>query len=216
MQARISGPKRFHMKVGLTSREKLYENNNVDFIFDENNIWTWFEFRPWPNLQVGSFMLTGDSIDYANADLGVMTIREPFANWQLGQHFNIRLSTVFQTLDVDGGELFDAQLVDLRMIYQFNIRSKFALTLQGSDITRNLSLYNDVEDLNNQTKDFGMQLIYSYKINLLSLMYLGYSDNDFQNDNLSSVQKNERAIFAKFSYMWQFKIMRKWVRLGEI
>ncbi len=203
MQARISGPKQSHLKVGITSRDKLYESADVNHVFDEKNIWTWFQFNPWSSLRVGSFMLIGDSIDYANVALGKMTILEPFTNWQLGKHFNVRLSTVFKKMDVEGGELFDAQLIDLRMVYQFNIRSKLALTLQGSDITRNLDLYTDSDDLDRQTKSFGTQLIYSYKINPLSLMYLGYSDSGFQNDNLSKIHKTDRTVFAKFSYMWQ-------------
>ena len=174
---------------------------NENRYFDEDRFMMFFQFKPLSNLTVGNFMILGDQIDFANNQLGEMTLFEPWVNWQIGKHFNVRMSVVNQSLDVPGGELFSAKLYDTRLAYQFNIRSRLSLTLQTTDIDRNQALYADVVDSN--AKSFGTQLIYSYKINPLSCVYLGYSDNARSNDDLDSLQNTDKTIFAKFSYMWQ-------------
>ena len=104
---------------------------------------------------------------------------------------------------------FKADLYDLRFAYQFNVRSRLSLTLQSVAVDRNLALYDDNQDNDPdndylaRSKNFGTQLIYSYKINPQSLFYFGYSDNAVEDDNVLSMQKTDRTIFAKFSYLWQ-------------
>lgn len=208
----IDGPMQFRTRFGIVQRER-YFNRDAGLVigednsyFDENRFMMFTEFKPFSNLTVGNFMAFGDQIDFANTQLGDLTLFEPFMRLQLGKHFNVNASTTFQTLDVPGGELFDATLYDLRFSYQFNTRSRLSLTLQNTDISRNTDLYNhaDDTDINARYKTLGTQLIYSYKINPLSLVYLGYSDRGFQDDELSSIKKDERTVFAKFSYMWQY------------
>ncbi len=194
----ISGPMQYQTNMGVVSRNRYYNNQ----YFDETRYLMWFQFKPWSNFTLGNFMLFGDQIDFSNTQLGEISLIEPYINWQMGKHFNIRLSSTYQKLQVPGGELFNAQLYDARLAYQFNIRSRLSLTLQTTDITRDPLLYTQFT-VNRNSKTFGTQLIYSYKINPLSLVYLGYSDNARNNDNLDSLLKTDKTIFAKFSYRWQ-------------
>jgi hypothetical protein len=208
----ISGPMQFQTRFGFVQRERYYNRDaelvvgNDNSYFDENRFMMFTEFKPLANLTVGNFMAIGDQVDFANTQLGDLTLFEPFMRLQLGKHFNINASTTFQTLDVPGGELFNAKLYDLRFGYQFSTRSRLSLTLQTTDIDRNPLLYTHEDDdgIDRTFKSLGTPLIYSYKINPLSLVYLGYSDRGFQDDELSSIKKEERTIFAKFSYMWQY------------
>ncbi len=194
----ISGPMQYQTNMGVVSRSRFYNQQ----YFDETRYLMWFRFKPWDNFTLGNFMLFGDQIDFSNSQLGEITLFKPYINWQMGKHFNLRLSSSYQKLDVAAGELFNAQLYDARLAYQFNIRSRLSLTLQTTDINRDPLLYTQFAvDRNNKT--FGTQLIYSYKINPLSLVYLGYSDNARDNDNLDSLLKTDKTIFAKFSYRWQ-------------
>ncbi len=199
----LSGPMQFQTNFGLVSRERFFQNDGLEGeYFDENQFMMWFQFKPLSNLTLGNFMLLGDQIDFANSQLGEISLFEPYINWQIGKHLNVRLSATSQTLDVPGGELFTAKLYDARLAYQFNIRSRLSLTLQARNVKRNESLYKDAVFRNR--KGFSTQLIYSYKINPLSLVYLGYSDKAKDNDNLDSLEKTDRTIFAKISYMWQY------------
>ncbi|MBV1911228.1 MAG: carbohydrate binding family 9 domain-containing protein, partial [Kangiellaceae bacterium] len=195
----LRGPKQFITNFGFVTRDRLYDEQ----LFKEDNFMMFFEFKPLSNLTVGNFMIIGDQIDYANTQLGERKLFEPFINWQLGKHLNIRVSGTQQALDVPGGELFNANLIDARISYQFNIRSRLSLTLQTTDIERNQALYTE-DEVDARSEYFSKQLIYSYKINPLSLVYLGYSDNEVDNDNLSSLTKTDKAVFVKFSYMWQY------------
>ncbi len=194
----LQGPMQFQSNFGVVTRKRFFDNE----FFDEDRFLMWFQFKPFANLTVGNFMLLGDQIDFANTQLGEISLFEPYINWQMGKHFNLRISATHQSLDVPGGELFTAKLYDTRLAYQFNIRSRLSLTLQTTDIDREPLLYFDAVDRN--SKSFGTQLLYSYKINPLSLVYLGYSDNAIDNDNLDSLEKTDKTIFAKFSYMWQY------------
>lgn len=195
----LRGPKQFNTNFGVVSRKRFFDNE----FFDENRFMMWFQFKPFSNLTVGNFLLLGDQIDFSNTQLGDMALFEPYVNWQIGKHLNARISATSQTLDVPGGELFSAILYDVRLAYQFNIRSRLSLTLQTTDIDRDQALYQ-FDEVDANTKNFATQLIYSYKINPQSLIYLGYSDSARDNDDLDSLEKTDKAVFAKFSYMWQY------------
>jgi len=201
----INGPLQFRTNFGFVDRKRFFE----DVYFDEDQFMMWFEFKPLSSLTLGNFMRLGDQVDFTHAQLGEVTLFEPYVKWQVGKHFNVNLTYTSQKLDVPGGELFEANLMDLRLAYQFNNRSRLSLTLQSTDINRNLALYEDNQDADPEndflarSKDFGTQLIYSYKINPQSLFYLGYSDNAFKDDNVTSLTKTDKTVFAKFSYLWQ-------------
>jgi len=201
----IRGPMQFNTNFGMVNRERFYD----DKFFDEDAFMMWFQIKPLSSLTIGNFMMLGDQVDYTHSQLGEIKLFDPYIKWQIGKHFSINLNHTNQALDVTGGELFKAKLTDMRMAYQFNTRSRLSLTLQTTSIMRNTALYvanndNDLEnDVDQKTKRFGTQLIYSYKINPQSLVYLGYSDNAIENDQIDSLEKFDKTIFAKFSYMWQ-------------
>jgi len=119
-------------------------------------------------------------------------------------------------LEVGGGPLFSANQYNIRLGYQFDMRSILKFVIQYTDIERDRDLYvdtyldedNDGEDdeddrPDSRSKYFSTQLIYSYKINPQTLFFLGYSDGGFQDDNLDRLERDQRTIFTKFSYAWQ-------------
>lgn len=197
----LRGPLQFNSNSGLVFRERYFDGE----YFDEEQFQMWFEIKPISGLTLGNFMRIGDQVDFANTQLGDGKLFEPYVRWQIGKHFNINLVYTNQSLDVTGGELFNAKLADLRLAYQFNIQSRLSLTIQATKIDRDLSLYNEDirDDFQSSSESVGTQLIYSYKINPQSLFYLGYSDNALENDDVQSLEKTDRTIFAKFSYLWQ-------------
>jgi len=83
--------------------------------------------------------------------------------------------------------------------------------VQYTDITRDKNLYranHDLEDSNDVTdlsRYFSTQLLYSYKVNPQTLLYLGYSDGGFQSAESNRLERDQRSLFAKFSYAWQEK-----------
>ena len=89
------------------------------------------------------------------------------------------------------------------------MRSILKFVVQYTDIERDVGLYifdetDDIEDRPHKTSQhFSTQLIYSYKINPQTLFFVGYSDGGYQDDDLDSLQRDQRTIFTKFSYAWQ-------------
>jgi hypothetical protein len=60
--------------------------------------------------------------------------------------------------------LYAANQSDIRLSYQFDIRSYVRLVVQYTDITRDPSMYLD-EGVDSHSKYFNTQLLYSYKLN---------------------------------------------------
>jgi predicted esterase len=89
------------------------------------------------------------------------------------------------------------------------MRSILKFVVQYTDIERDVGLYifdetDDLDDRPHETsRRFSTQLIYSYKINPQTLFFIGYSDGGYQNDDLDSLERDQRTIFTKFSYAWQ-------------
>jgi len=92
-------------------------------------------------------------------------------------------------------------LNDLRLTYQFGLRSFLRATVQYSDTKRSPSLY--ISAVDRRSKDLTTQLLYSYKIDPQTRFFIGYSDSGFQDDDLDEIAKTSWSIFSKLSYAWQ-------------
>ena len=198
----LEGQKQFFTNFGVVHREKLYDEQ----YFDETQFMMYAEMKPVANTQIGSFFRIGKQIDYANTQLGDGVLVEAFTEWDVNRHINASINYNYSHLDVDDGRLFTAHQADIRLSYQFSMRSRLKLVLQYTDIARDADLYDydDIEDRPDENdKFFSSQLIYSYKINPQTLFFVGYSDGGFQDDSLAELTRDERAVFTKFSYAWQ-------------
>jgi hypothetical protein len=201
----VNGPMQFFSNIGYLVRDRYYNGQT----FQESWWSNYSEITLMPGLRVGNFMRFGDNIDFANSQLAEVSSYSPYINWQIGKHFNVSLNYSDYTLDVLEGELLNAKVYDLRMAYQFDNRTRLSLTVQQRDINRNSAFYkanqdNDPDnDYTDEFSNMGTQLIYSYKINPLTLFYVGYSDAAINTENLSSLQKTDKTIFTKFSYLYQ-------------
>jgi predicted porin len=103
--------------------------------------------------------------------------------------------------DEAGVLIFDADLLDLRLTWQFSVRTFVRLTMQQQKVERNLAEYIDPET-DAHTESRGMQFLYSYQLNPQTVVYAGYSDNHIDNDDLDSLTKTDRTLFLKVSYAW--------------
>ena len=71
--------------------------------------------------------------------------------------------------------------------------------LQYTDIERDPSLY--IDPVESRSKDFFTQLLFTYKVNPRTALYLGYSDNYQGNSQVDMTQLNRTAFF-KIGYAW--------------
>lgn len=193
----ISGPMQSEFEFGGLSRDILFD----DVLFAENKISLFAEFQPRGGLLLGFWSRVGDQVDFDNTRLGDEVRIDPFARWNIGRHLLLRYDGVFVRLDrKDGAMIFDAAVHDVRLTWQFSVRSFLRLTTQFQDIERNLASYSDAVD--RRSRNVGRQLLYSYKINPQTVFFLGYSDALIDDDNLSGLTTTDRTWFLKIGYAW--------------
>ncbi|HPC88565.1 MAG TPA: hypothetical protein P5517_07020, partial [Candidatus Saccharicenans sp.] len=118
---------------------------------------------------------------------------------RLGKRLELGLSHMLSRLGVEGGRLFLANLTQSKLLYHFNSRTFFRAILQYRDVNRNPALYNFPVDEN--SKKLFTQLLFSYKLNPRTVLFLGYSDNYFGYNGVSLTQ-SDRTFFLKLGYAW--------------
>ncbi|MDP4984262.1 carbohydrate binding family 9 domain-containing protein [Pseudoalteromonas tunicata] len=193
----VKGQMRSYARLGLTHTDEFY----FDDFFKQNSAYIQAGFYPSQNIKLTLFTEYGSEIDYHHARLGDSFTFEPDLTWDVNNHLQIVLSHKFNYLELDGERLFTANVTDLRLYYKFNMQSMLKLILQYENIDKDQQLYQ--REISEVNKDYGTQLVYSYKLNAQTLFYLGYSDTGYQDDDLKSLQRNQRTFFTKFSYAWQ-------------
>ena len=149
----------------------------------------------------GELSLTfGDKIDYQNNRIA--DYQEIYANTRMNptSHLEVDLSYTYETLDSAAGKIYDANLVELRVSYQFDVNSYLKLNIVYSDVDQNLD--NNDSAYSKTNSDLSTQLIYSYKLNPQTVFFLGYSDKSYQDDDLNDLRRGERTLFTKVSYAW--------------
>ena len=208
----LNGPLQGFYRVGWEQREKVANRENDDILdiegntttFDEKEFRSWFELKPTSSLWYGNFFKTGKNIDYTNNRLSDVLVWEPNISWNLNTNFKTRLSYTYSKMEFEDKPVYTANLVDLRMTYQFSIKSFLRLSMVHYDIERNIGNYlpEHQQDTDEQEKYLSAQLLYSYKINPQTLFFLGYAHGAQQTDALSKMTDDTRSVFLKLSYAW--------------
>ena len=122
-----------------------------------------------------------------------------------GKHLKVLLDTTFEELTVDEGRLYRAILNQLRLVYQFNVQTYVRAIIQHETINRSSDPeinpdYSADEDQPDSEELF-TQLLFAYKINPQTVLFLGYSDardNEYRDDLILT----DRTFFFKLGYAW--------------
>lgn len=194
--AGMSGRKQLRFFFGGGVRDRVFQG----VAFAQEFAWTSSSIQPRGDLTLGLNTTHGDAIDIAGLRGGRQTVIRPDIEWQPGRHLSAELSHRHQRFDLAEGRLFTTDLSELRLIYQFNRRAFLRLIAQLSDITRNTELY--AEEIETSVADTFGQLLFSYKLNAQTALFLGYSSNYLEVED--SVQtETGNALFLKLGYNWQ-------------
>jgi hypothetical protein len=192
----INANKQSYLSLSGLSRQQLWN----DILFDENRVGIDTGFKPNSSIDIGTGYSYGDSIDFSNTKIAKRTGAYVFTNLNIGKHFSMRINHSFRKLERDGGNVFIANQSDIRLSYQFNIRQRLRLAIINTNINRDTDLYDF--EIDSHSRSLGNQLIYSYKVNPKTLLFLGYSDSSIEDQNIDLTTTN-RTFFAKFSYAWK-------------
>ncbi len=198
------------------SYEPEYDSFLLSDYFDETFYFTGLNYQLSSKISFRLRLSSGDQTDVQNIQVGERTEWSYDIEWRPNAHLETNLRFVYQDLDVEQGKLFNAELVDFRMAYQFDLRHRLKLSLQGLKLNRNPQLYmeqyRDIANIDQyiielpsaKDEEQSLQLIYSYKVNPQTLIYLGYFEHSILNLLDDQLVKDNRSLFAKFSYALQY------------
>ncbi len=167
------------------------------FEFSDNKFFFTAGFQPNRNLQAVIDGLFGRQIDIVNLREGRRFQLEGFIYYRYGRHLSVVLDHVYERLDVDAGRLYTANVSYMRLIYQFTRRAFLRTMLQYVDYNYNTVNYQfPVEP---REKHLFSQVLFSYKINPRTVLFLGYSDDYYGFQDVPLIQTN-RTFFLKIGY----------------
>ena len=190
-----SGTMQSYLYIGGWKTMQAYSNREFDLTYFqiEGNFW------PTSNLQLGAYTILGDRIDYANTRLGNRFRINPWLSYNLGKHLRFSFDHNYERMIVQDARLYTANISQLTAVYQFNVRTFFRTILQYVDYDYNPSNYTYAID--SKDRRFFTQLLFSYKINPRTVLFLGYTDNYHGSQDFGLTQSN-RTFFIKLGYAW--------------
>jgi hypothetical protein len=168
-------------------------------IFRDNFIQFLSLMRPSGMLTFEFDGILGDGIDYDNTQQGQRYNIEPEIGLKLWNHLTLEAEHTFEYFKIHAGRLYTANISHLRCIYQFNRRTFLRVLLQSVHYNRNQSLYLDAVD--KTSRHLFSQILFSYKINPQTVLFLGYSDN-YNGSQTLNLRQTDRTVFTKLGYAW--------------
>jgi hypothetical protein len=189
------GPRQTFVRLDVVEGDLFYAGE----LFDADEVRLHGEIQATPGVYAYADAVAGDQVDFANAQQGERVRVDPGLRLNLGDHLRLNLDHSFEALDVDGGELYTANLSQVRATWQFNVRTFVRWVGQYLDVERDPSLY--VAPVPSESRDFFNQLLFSYKINPQTVFFAGYSDSWTGAESIDLTQQS-RTVFLKVGYAW--------------
>lgn len=157
------------------------------------------EIQPSGSVRLELDIEGGEEVDFTNVQVGDSLEINPEIEVKIGDHLNAQVDVLQQDLDVAGGRLFRARLAQMEVVYQWNVRTFVRGIFQYLDVDHTPELYlgEPPEDV----EEFFAQLLFSYKINPQTVLFLGYSDTR-QGFAGARLDRADRALFLKLGYAW--------------
>ena len=141
----------------------------------------------------------GDVIDYSNTRLGGGIHIVPSIDVNLGRRLKLSMSHIYERIESNEQHLYTANVSQLTSYYHFNTRMFFRAILQYVDYGYNVNNY--ILPREPEFRQLFSQLLFSYKLNPRTVLFLGYSDNYYGNQEFS-LSQNDRTFFIKLGYAW--------------
>ncbi|UCC75204.1 MAG: carbohydrate binding family 9 domain-containing protein [Gemmatimonadota bacterium] len=191
--AGYSGPLQTELGLMVSADKEYFDGVTYDLVRGHGHI----EIRPSGKLALTLFAALGDAIDYANSREADELQIGPGLSLAVGRHFRMDLDHSLQRLSFEGDKIVTEYLTQARLLYHLNVRSFVRLILQYRDVSRDPDMYElPVEP---ETEGLFSELLFTYKVNPKTVLYLGYSDTRLGNNDASLTQTG-RTFFLKIGY----------------
>lgn len=160
-----------------------------------------FTVKPGGNVSLGVTARVGGGVDYTNAREATSVLQVgPQLEYRPIRQLNLNFSHTLDRLSVPGGRLYQANLSQLKAVYNFNVRAFFRAILQYTDIAREPARY--VVPVEDHSRRLFTQFLFSYKLNPQTVLFLGYSDNSTAERRGADLLRMDRTFFVKLGYAW--------------
>ncbi len=187
------GPLQSVFQLFLISQKILYQGVEIERTFNSG----YLEMKPRSGLWYWLYWEAGDAIDYANARAASSVLLNPSLEIALGRHLNLNVNHTYENLTLKGDRIYLANLLQARLIYNFNVRCFLRAIVQYSDVKYNPALYSFPVEA--REKGLFTQLLFSYKLNPQTVLFLGYTDSGIGTANID-LTRASRTFFLKIGY----------------
>lgn len=153
--------------------------------------------RPSGSLDLAVDGTVGEQIDFANARKGDLLEVGPRVTWSAGRHLDLEASHDLQQLTRDGRQVFEANLTQLNVRYHLSVEAYFRGVLQYRNVARNPAMYE--ADVSPESEHLFTQLLFSYKLDPRTKLFLGYSGNR-EGVRQLDLRQTDRTFFMKIGY----------------
>ena len=185
----------------LQSRVSLFYAPNgeyfdgVDYRNDRYSIG--LSARPAGGLAVGTGIAWGHQIDFRNSRQAHFFRLTPQVAFNLGRHVEGSFSHLWQDNGVDVGDLFEANVSELRLLYHFNRRTYLRALVQREHV--DFTPESWLAEVADEEESLFLQLLFSYKLNPQTVVLAGYSEERF-GEGATSPELTGRTFFLKLGY----------------
>jgi Domain of unknown function (DUF5916)/Carbohydrate family 9 binding domain-like len=189
--ANFAGPLQSFVEVSLDENTQLVGDTLHEGM---NRVQVVGEIQPTGSVKLTLFADAGETVDFDSNRRAEIFQLTPSAEVKFGRHVNAKLDHSLRRLELDetGEEIVEANLTQLRLIYNFNTRSFLRAIVQ----------YLDLAPAGEPaSEDLFTQLLFSYKLNPQTVLFLGYSDDRIGVGDVGLTQTG-RTFFFKVGYAW--------------
>ena len=168
-------------------------------------LWGGGSFQPFGSFRLGFNGNVGGAVDFANAREAHEVRISPNMGIRIGRNVDLNLSYTLQRLTAADETIFSANVSQLRAIYNFSPRAFVRGTFQFRRTVRNPDQFTAQVD--REQNALFSQLLFSYKLNPLTVVFLGYADNraglETFDRRTEPFVAEDRTFFLKIGYAWR-------------
>ncbi len=190
------GPQQSNFRIAVKDLSEVYEGVQFDGLLVPS---FFLRIRPTASFAIRVSGVVGDWIDYTHVQPADRVRVSGELDFNIGRHLAWEISHLYSTLEVEGGTLYEANVPQSTLVWQFNNRTFVRAIVQYTDIQRNQDLYED--EVDELSSDFYVQLLFSYKVNPRTVFFAGYSEGGAENQDISMISTS-RSVFLKIGYAW--------------
>jgi hypothetical protein len=191
----LQGPLESHATVEPSYRREGYGGEE----FELSQLSLELSIKPNRDSQAWVAVAAGGQVDYTNVQKGDAVNLDLGLVYRLGRHLRFQLENLHETMDVDQGWLYQANIAQLEATWQLDVRTFIRAILQHVVYDYNTELYEDGRSTRDE--ELYAQLLFSYKVNPRTVVFVGYSE-DARGDATYDLTPAIRSVFVKLGYAW--------------